>query len=122
MKQILRRYGQPFEFSEFPWHILRHIFLPQDNKTIKKTATSFSPLAADHSQRFFSAISHVRNKRFQLPLTADHSQRFFSAISHARNKRLQLPMNSQSALRPKSGRSEHKLVRLWIRPNFSGST
>ena len=29
--------------------------------------------------------------------------------------------NSQSALWPKSGRSEHKLVRVCIRPNFSGS-
>ena len=29
--------------------------------------------------------------------------------------------NSQSALRPKSGRSGHKLVRVCIRPNFSGS-
>ena len=29
--------------------------------------------------------------------------------------------NSQSALRQKSGRSEHKLVRVCIRPNFSGS-
>ena len=28
VKQILRRYEQPYEFSEFPWHILRHIFLP----------------------------------------------------------------------------------------------
>ena len=31
-----KRYGQLFEFSEFPWHILGHIFLPQDRKTIKK--------------------------------------------------------------------------------------
>ena len=36
MKQILRGYGQLFEFSEFPWHILRNIFLPQDRKTIRK--------------------------------------------------------------------------------------
>ena len=27
--QILRRYGQPFESSKFPWHILRNIFLPK---------------------------------------------------------------------------------------------
>ena len=27
IKHILRRYEQPSEFSEFPWHILRHIFL-----------------------------------------------------------------------------------------------
>ena len=40
IKQILRRYEPPYEFSEFPWHILRHIFLPQDHKTIKKTAKS----------------------------------------------------------------------------------
>ena len=38
VKQILRRYEQPSEFSEFPWYILRQIFLPQDRKTIKKTA------------------------------------------------------------------------------------
>ena len=26
IKQILRKYEQPSEFSELPWHILRHIF------------------------------------------------------------------------------------------------
>ena len=101
IKQILRTYEQPTEFSEFPWHILRQIFLPQDRKTIKKTAKSFSPLTADHSWR---------NKRFQLPLipTANH------ILWHC--------SNSQSALRTKSGRKQHKLVRVCIRPNFSGST
>ena len=101
VKQILRRYEQPSEFSEFPWYILRQIFLPQDRKTIKKTAKSFSPLTADHS---------LRNKRFQLPLipTANHILWHFS--------------NSHSALRAKSGRKQHKLVRVRMRPNFSGST
>ena len=28
IKQILRRYEQSYEFRGFPWHILRHIFLP----------------------------------------------------------------------------------------------
>ena len=59
IKQILRRYGQPSEFSEFPRRISRYIFLPQDRKTIKKTAKSISPLTADHSRRFLSAaVTH----------------------------------------------------------------
>ena len=53
IKQNLRRYGQLFEFSEFPWHILRHIFLPQDRKQKKKTAKSFS-----------RAIKQARKKHF----------------------------------------------------------
>ena len=32
--------NQKYKFSKFPSHILRHIFLPQDHKTIKKTAKS----------------------------------------------------------------------------------
>ena len=74
MEQILRKYVQPFEFSEFPWHTLRDIFLPQDRKTIKKkTADSFSPLTADHSRRFFTAISQARKKHFKLPLISIRS-------------------------------------------------
>ena len=58
IKQILRRYGQPSEFSEFPWHILRHIFLPQDRKKrIKERTKSFYPPMADHSRRFLSATA-----------------------------------------------------------------
>ena len=68
-----------------------------------KWSRSFSRLTANHSR------TKIRNKRFQLPL-----------ISTA-NQILWYCSNSQSALRPKSGRSEHKFVRLWIRPNFSGS-
>ena len=42
IKQILRRYEQPSEFSEFPWHIWRHI--RQQNR-------SFSPPTADHLRK-----------------------------------------------------------------------
>lgn len=71
MKQILRRYGQPFEFSEFPWHILRNIFL-QDRKKIKikKTAKSLSafylygkPGNSGQKERFIS-VEISRKKTF----------------------------------------------------------
>ena len=53
--------------------------------------------------------NHARNKRFSLPFIPTANQILWHCS------------NSQSALRPKSGRSEHKLVRVCIRPNFSGS-
>ena len=37
----------------FPWHILRHIFLPQDRKTIKRQQNP----SADRPRRFFSATA-----------------------------------------------------------------
>ena len=77
IKQIQRRYEQPYEFSEFPWYILRHIFL-----TAKST--------------------------FQLPAFPTANQILWHCS------------NSQSALRPKSGRNEHKRERVCARPNFSG--
>ena len=60
-------------------------------------------------RRIIYENNHARNKHFQLPLisTANHILRHF--------------YNSQSALRPKSGRNEHKRERVFIRPNFSGS-
>ena len=42
-KQIQRRYEQPYEFSEFPWHILRHYFptiRPLNNKKDSKINSS----------------------------------------------------------------------------------
>ena len=100
IKQILRTYEQPTEFSEFPWHILRQIFLPQDRKTIKKTAKSFSPLTADHSPR---------NKRFQLPLipTANH------ILWHC--------SNSQSALRTNLAASSTSLWEFVSGPILAGA-
>ena len=53
--------------------------------------------------------NHVRNKRFQLPVFPTANQILWHCS------------NSQSALRPKSGHNEHKLVIVCIRPNFSGS-
>ena len=50
--------------------------------------------------------NHARNKRFQLPLIPTANQILWHCS------------NSQSALRPKSGRNELKLVRVCIRPNF----
>ena len=46
--------------------------------------------------------NHARNKRFQLPLIPTANQILWHCS------------NSQSALRPKSGRSEHKLVRVGV--------
>ena len=73
--QILRRYGHPFEFSEFPWHILRNIFLPQDRKKIKikMTAKSLSafylygnPGNSGQKERFISVeISRKKSKTFR---------------------------------------------------------
>ena len=74
----------------------------QDRKTIIKRQQNLS----------FWIIcknNHARNKRFQLPLIPTANQILWHCS------------NSQLALRPKSSRSEHKPVRLCIRPNFSGS-
>ena len=51
-----------------------------------------------------------RNKRFQLPAFPTANQILWHCS------------NSQSALRPKSGRNEHKRERVFIRPNFSRTT
>ena len=69
IKQILRRYKPPYEFSEFPWHILRHIFLPQDHKTIKKTAKSIL-LFADNGSFMKTTTQGIRAfnfRRFRQP-------------------------------------------------------
>ena len=69
IKQILRRYKQPSEFSEFPWHILRHIFLLYDHK-IKKTAKSI--LLSAHGWSFakttMQGISSFNFCWFQQPI------------------------------------------------------
>ena len=111
---VLRSYGQP---AEFPWHILGIFPYHKTVKKIKNTEKSFFLPTADHSHRSFASIqkifecySHARNKRFQLPVIPKANQILWHCS------------NSQSALRPKSGRSEHKLVRLSIRPNFSVTT
>ena len=69
IKQILRRYEQPYEFAEFPWHILRHIFLPQDHKTIKKTAKLIL-LFADNGSFMKTTTQGIRAfnfRRFRQP-------------------------------------------------------
>ena len=98
--QILRRYGQPFEFSEFPWHMLRNIFL-QDRKKIKikKTAKSLSafylygkPGNSGQKERFISVeISRKKSKTFRkyylFPVFTETNERFsvlFVCITSAR--------------------------------------
>ena len=71
IKQILRRYDQPSEFSGFPVHILRHIFLLYwDHKTIKKTAKSIL-LCADgwsFAKTTTRRISAFNFRWFQQPI------------------------------------------------------
>ena len=62
--------NQKYEFSEFPWHILRHIFLPQDHKTIKKAAKSIL-LSADggsFTKTTRRGISPFNCRRFRQPI------------------------------------------------------
>ena len=109
MKQILGRYGQLFEFSEFPWYILRHIFWPQDRKTIKKGSKILPSAPIIHED--FSVLSTKQGKKhIQLPLISTANQMLWHCSY------------SQSALRPKSGRCEHKRERVFIRPKFREST
>ena len=60
-------------------------------------------------RRIIHEHNHARNKPFQLPAFPTANQILWHCS------------NSQSALRSKSGRNEHKLVIVCIRPNFSGS-
>ena len=108
MEQILRKYVQPFEFSEFPWHILRDIFLPQDRKTIKKKDSRFL-LSADGGS--FTKVFHCYQPSEEEALST--SVDFDQILWHC--------SNSQSALRPKSGRSEHKRERVCISPILAGA-
>ena len=55
-------------------------------------------------QRIIHENNHERNKRFQLPAFPTANQILWHCS------------NSQSALRPKSGRHEHKRERVCIRP------
>ena len=59
-------------------------------------------------RRIIHENNHARNQRFQLPAFPKANQNLWHCS------------NSQSALRPKSGRNEHKRERVCIRPNFSG--
>ena len=77
-------------FSEFPWHILRHIFLLKDHKTIKKDRKIDRSL---RGRLIIRENNHARNKRFQLPVIPTANQILWHCS------------NSQSALRSKSGRS-----------------
>ena len=107
MEQILRKYVQLFEFSEFPWHILRDIFLPQDRKTIKKDSRFL--LSTDG--RSFTKVFHCYQPSEEEALST--SVDFDQILWHF--------SNSQSALRPKSGRSEHKRERVCISPILAGA-
>ena len=67
--------------------IVRHIFLPQDRKTIKKTAKSFSPLTAVHSRRFLSATVTRGIERFHLPSIPTANQILWHCSNSQLNKR-----------------------------------
>ena len=75
---------------------------PKNNKKDSKIDPSF------RRRRIIRENNHKRNKRFQLPLIPTANQILWHCS------------NSQSALRPKSGRSEHKLVRVCIMGLISG--
>ena len=62
--------NQKSEFSEFPWHILRHIFLPSDHKTIKKTAIdpSVSADGGSFPKTTTRGISAFNVRRFRQPI------------------------------------------------------
>ena len=59
-------------------------------------------------RRVIRENNHERNKSFQLPAFPTANQILWHCS------------NSQSALRPKSGRNEHKREKVSIRPNLSG--
>ena len=94
-KRITLRKDLPSEFSEFSWHILRHIFLPQNNKKDRKIDPSL------RQRRIIRENNRARNKSFQLPLIPTTNQILWHCS------------NSQSPLRSKSGRSENYLVSLY---------
>ena len=83
-----------------------------------------------HIKAYFPTIRPKNNKNDSKIDPSLRRRRIIRENNHARNKRSQLPLiptanqilwrcsNSQSALRPKSGRSEHKHVSVCIRPNF----
>ena len=99
IKQIVRSYGQPSVFSEFPWHMWMHIFLPQDRKAIKKKQQNL--LSSDGgSFRSNVWVLHVQPRKECALLT--------SVIPIA-NQILWHCSNSQSALRSKSGRCSTSL-------------
>ena len=77
---------------------------PQNNKKDSKIDPSLRRRLIIRENNH--ARTHARNNRFQLPLIPTANQILWHCS------------NNQSALQPKSGRSEHKLVRVWIRPNF----
>ena len=90
-------------------------------------------ISVAHIKAYFPTIRPYNNKKDSKVDPSLRRRRIIHENNHARNKRFQLPSfpganqilwhcsNSQSALRPKSGRNEHKCERVCIRPNFSGS-
>ena len=101
IKQILRRYKQPPVFFLISMAHIKAYFpsiRPQNNKKDSKIDPSLRRRLIIRENNH--ARTHARNKRFQLPLIPTANQILWHCS------------NNQSALQPKSGRSEHKLVRV----------